>query len=149
MEYAKLLEIIAPCGLNCGKCVAFKHGEIRRHSLAIAKLLGLNFDRYAERFTELNPVFENYAAFKVLLEFFGEGSCGGCREGGCLRQPCNVHRCVREKGVDYCFECDEFPCERTGFPPFLYEKWRNNNITMKQLGVEGYYKKIEDMPRYP
>jgi hypothetical protein len=148
MEYAQLLKTIAPCGLDCGKCLAFEHGEIRQYSLAITKLLGPNFDRYAERFTKLNPVFENYAAFKVLLKFLSEGSCGGCRKEGCLRQPCNVHGCVREKGVDYCFECDEFACERTGFPPFLYEKWRNNNITMRQLGVEGYYERIKDMQRY-
>jgi hypothetical protein len=149
MKYAQLVKTIAPCGLDCGKCLAFEDAEIRQHSLGTTKLIGPNFEHYAERFTELNPVFENYPAFKVLLRFFSEGSCGGCREGGCLRQPCNVHRCVREQGVDYCFECDEFVCERTGFPPFLYEKWRNNNITIKQVGVEGYCERIKDMQRYP
>jgi len=60
-----------------------------------------------------------------------------------------VHACVKERGVDFCFECDEFPCERTQLPPALYERWKNNNEAMKDLGVEGYYERIKDLPRYP
>ena len=149
MKYTKLIEIIAPCGLNCNKCVAFVQGEIRRHSLTIAELLGPNFDTYAERFAHMNPNFKKYPAFKELLGFFCAGSCGGCRMEGCLFQACGVHTCVKEKGVDFCFECDEFPCKNSGLPPPLYERWKKNNEMMRDLGVGGYYDKIKDLPRYP
>lgn len=149
MEYEKLLEMIAPCGLNCGKCLAYEHGEIRKHSQAIMELLGPNFDSYAERFTQMNPTFKNYQPFKELLIFLSEGSCGGCRKEGCLLKVCNVQNCVKEKGINFCFECNEFPCEKTGMPPELYEKWKNNNRMLKDLGVEKYYEKIKDLPRYP
>lgn len=149
MEYTKVLEVIAPCGLNCGECLAFENGGIRRSSLALAELLGPNFDGYAERFAEMNPTFKNYPAFKELLGFFSQGSCGGCREKGRLFQACGVHTCVKERGVDFCFECDEFPCERTQLSPAMYERWKNNNEVMKDLGVEGYYERIKDLPRYP
>jgi hypothetical protein len=60
-----------------------------------------------------------------------------------------VHTCVREKGVDFCFECDDFPCNRHGLHPALYERWKKNNMIMKTLGVQDYYKKIKYLPRYP
>ena len=28
--------------------------------------------------------------------------------------PCKVHRCVREKGLDHCGECGDFPCPKLG-----------------------------------
>ena len=149
MEYTKLLEVIAPCGLDCGRCLALKNGEIRRHSLAIAELLGPNFDGYAQRFAQMNTNFENYPAFKELLGFFSEGSCGGCRKEGRLFQACGVHTCAKERGVDFCFACNEFPCERSKLPPPLKTRWENNNKVMKELAVEGYYEKIKDLPCYP
>lgn len=30
MEYEGILRVMAPCGLNCGVCVAFRDGEIRK-----------------------------------------------------------------------------------------------------------------------
>jgi len=88
-------------------------------ALAIKELLGENFGGYAARFVGMNPVFEGYEGFAEILEFFAAGSCGGCRKQGCLFQACRVKDCVREHGVDFCFECGEFPCERHGFPEGL------------------------------
>jgi hypothetical protein len=149
MEYRELLDYVAPCGLNCVTCLAFERSEIRGHALALLELLGPNFDAYAERFSNMNPVFEHYRGFKMLLSFLGEGSCGGCRKGGCLFRNCVVHRCVQEKGVDFCFECKEFPCEGKGLHPPLYEKWKQNNEMMKALGVRRFHEKTKDLKRYP
>lgn len=42
--------------------------------------------------------------------------CGGCREveGKCpvLDGVCETYRCATEKKVDFCYECDEFPCSK-------------------------------------
>lgn len=56
--------------------------------------------------------------------------------------------CAREKGVDFCFACEEFSCE-TGMPPHLYEIWKRNNEMMKDLGVEQYYEKTKSFHRCP
>lgn len=149
MEESYLTKIIAPCGLNCCKCLAFEGGEIQTHSRALAELLGSNFQVYAERFSQMNPVFKNYPAFKALLELLCRGTCGGCRKEGCLFQACGVHTCVKEKDVDFCFECKDFPCENTGLPAALHERWKGNNRQMKDLGIAGFYEKIKGLPRYP
>jgi len=50
MEYKDILEIFAPCGLDCRKCFAFSEGKISTLSKKLQELLGA-FDRYAERFS--------------------------------------------------------------------------------------------------
>lgn len=140
---------LAPCGLSCGSCLAFKGSRIQRLSAALAEELGENFSAYAERFAGMNPVFENYARFRELLDFMASGSCTGCREQGCLFKTCTVAACAGEHGVAYCFECDEFPCDRHGMPPGLAERWRANNEVMRDKGVETWYSGCMDRKRYP
>lgn len=39
-------------------------------------------------------------------------SCPGCQAGGCdIHGWCKNYNCCREKGINGCWECDEFPCE--------------------------------------
>lgn len=140
---------MAPCGLMCGKCVAFKGGPVQEVSRDLKAQLGDNFDAYAKRFELMNPLFGNYPAFAELLDFFASGSCEGCREKGCLFKECTVTKCVKTKGVDYCFQCDEFPCDRHGFPERLAAIWRVNNEKMRDSGVSEQFRLCNDKPRYP
>lgn len=144
-----ILDRIAPCGLDCSKCLAFAGGEIQKHSQALLELLGPSFEGYAARFARMDPVFENYPQFHVLLDYLARGTCQGCRKGGCLFKTCRAHICVREKGVDFCFQCSEFPCHETNFPPPLEERWFKNNNRLREIGLEKYCEFIKDKPRYP
>ena len=147
MEYSVILELLAPCGLNCGKCQAYSAGEIKHHAAELKRLLG-SFDRYAERFSSFQPVFKNYPAFRELLSQFSEANCKGCRQGDCKYPNCGVAACSKQKGVDFCFQCSEFPCEKTNFDPNLHERWITMNRRMKEIGVEAYFEKTKDEPRY-
>lgn len=149
MKKEELITIIAPCGLNCGKCLAFEGGEIRIHAQKIRVLLGENFSGYAKRFEDMNPIFACYEEFASLLEYLASGSCGGCRKQGCLFGSCRVQECVRENGVDFCFKCEKFPCEEHGFPEGLKKRWEANNRSIRDLGIEEYYAEVKDNPRYP
>ena len=149
MEYADILHRLAPCGLFCGNCVAFAGGAIQEHAQALAGKLGDNFGVYAERFAAMNPVFEGYSAFRELLDYMAQGSCSGCRGKGCLFKSCKVTECVRDKGVDFCFECKEFPCETHSMPPGLAERWQKNNEKMRDMGVGDYFDAFTNKPRYP
>lgn len=149
MERAELRELLAPCGLSCEKCMAYEKGQVRANAQGLKEMLGPNFGAYAERFSAMNPIFGQYQGFKDILEFMAQGSCGGCRKQGCLFTACQVHKCVMEKGVDYCFECAEFPCAKTGMPGPLEERWRINNERMKEKGVEVFYQGTLTRPRYP
>lgn len=140
---------VGPCGLSCGKCVAFAGGRVQRLSEELLGELGDNFAAYAARFEKAHPVFGSFDSFKALLEFFASGSCDGCRENGCLFKDCAVVQCVKEHKVDFCFECSEFPCDRHGMPEGLAERWQANNEKMKELGRDAWYCGCMDRPRYP
>ena len=129
--------------------MAYKNGKIQRTSTHLKELLG-NFDQYAERYSKSFPVFENYPAFKQMLQFFTEANCEGCRGGHNKYPTCGVATCEKiESGqVDYCFECEDFPCDRPGFHPDLDRRWRERNNRMKEVGVEAYYEESKKEPRY-
>jgi hypothetical protein len=115
---------IAPCGLHCGKCFAFIDGDIKRSSVELQNAMG-NFDDYAKRFVTLldEPVFNKYDEFKELLDYFAKVECKGCRNESCkLFNACRVRECYAEKGVDFCFQCQNFPCNDTGFDEHLYRR---------------------------
>jgi len=147
MEYKDILNIISPCGLNCYKCFANAEGGIRKTSIKLQNLLG-SFDIYAERFSSFLPIFKEYPSFKALLTFLTEENCPGCRKGSCLYPNCRVKDCYKGKKVDYCFQCDEFPCDKTNFDPHLKRRWIQINTRMKDVGVEAYYQETKDVSRY-
>lgn len=147
MTYDEIRKVLAPCGLNCMKCQAFSEGDIKRHASELKRLLG-SFDTYAERFSRFLPVFKDYPAFKGLLTQFSEANCRGCRQGDCKYPNCGVAPCSRERGVDFCFQCTEFPCGKSNFDPNLLERWIRMNKRMKEIGVPAYYEETKDLPRY-
>ena len=140
---------VAPCGLSCGKCVAYGDSSLHRAARDLADGLGDNFGGYAARFAAMNPAFKDYEGFRRLLDFLAAGTCSGCREQGCLFQACKVPGCVKEHEVDYCFECAEFPCDRHGMPGPLAHLWRANNEKMAEIGLEAWFEGCRKRPRYP
>jgi hypothetical protein len=145
-----ILERLGPCGIHCGKCFAFSDGAIRKSGLELKTALG-NFDVYAQRFVDLidEPVFKKYPDFKELLTYFTTVECKGCRKEMCkLFKDCRVRDCHKEKNVDFCFQCADFPCDHTGFDSHLHKRSVDINNRMKDIGIEKYYEEIKDKPRY-
>jgi hypothetical protein len=147
MKYRDILEELGPCGLSCRKCLAYSNGDIRKTSEELQRLLG-DFDRYAERFAAFLPVFNNYPAFKELLAHLAQADCAGCRSGQCKYPNCGVMKCHADKGIDFCFQCSEFPCDGTNFDDDLRQRWIQMNKRMKEIGVEAYLEETKDAPRY-
>ncbi len=150
MNYEQIKQRLAPCGLHCGKCYAFIGGDISQNSKLLKESLG-EFDIYAERFVDLidEPVFKKYPDFKELLDYFTTVKCGGCRKEKCLIfKDCRVRDCFEKKGVDFCFQCPDFPCKNTGFDKHLHNRSIKINLRMKEMGVVNYYNEIKDKPRY-
>ncbi len=149
MTEKDILKRVAPCGLNCGACLAFEGGPIQRSSRELTELLGPNFIHYSKRLSAMNPVLGKYPDFAEVLHFLAGGTCGGCRATGCLYSDCRVRLCVRERGVDFCHQCPDFPCSGTGYPPELLERWRDNNEKLRGMGLAAYHEMIRSKPRYP
>ncbi len=150
MKTNSLLNKLAPCGLSCEKCFAYKSSDIKKHSIALRECLG-NFDKHAARFSVLldEPVFNLYPYFKTHLNFFANTDCEGCRKNTCkLFKACRVRECAKEKKIDFCYLCPEFPCNNTGFDENLETRWLQINARMKQVGIDIYYEETKDDKRY-
>ncbi len=66
-----------------------------------------------------------------------------CRESGCLVIPgeCETKKCVAAHGVEFCFECNEFPCTKLqpcldGAETYPHNYKNFNLCRMKSIGVE-------------
>lgn len=147
MDYQQVLKCLAPCGLDCSRCSEYKDGEIKELSADLLQALG-NYGRLAKMKSQINPAFANFDDFKEILSNFSKASCGGCRSDRCFCPTgCEAKTCHKEKEVDFCFECNEFPCEKQN-NPILRERWLQKNQRMKEIGVIEFYLEQLKLPRY-
>jgi hypothetical protein len=150
MVTQQILEALAPCGLSCEKCFAYVNGDIHRYGIKLKEKLG-NFDIYAKRFEILigDPIFKKYPDFKEMPDYLASENCQGCRHEQCkLFKDCGVRPCHQGKNMDYCYECDEFPCSKTGFDEHLHARWIKLNERIREVGIEQYYAETKTLPRY-
>jgi hypothetical protein len=146
----EIMAAIAPCGLSCETCFAHVDGDIRKYAMKLKEKLG-NFEGYAKRFETMmdEPVFRKYADFKEILVYFASEHCRGCRKEQCrMFNNCGIRKCHQEKQIDFCYQCNNFPCNRTNFDERLYQVWVILNEKIRKSGIESYYEKARVRPRY-
>ena len=98
----------------------------------------------AKEFKRENLLFSLCGLNCSLCPMYIRRECGGCKEGSMCYQGCPIAPCsVKHGGVDYCFECNEYPCEK-------YEGVEDNDSLIthinqkkdmekaKRIGVEKY-----------
>jgi hypothetical protein len=113
------LRLAAVCGLFCPSCTFF---------------IGTKQDR---------------ARLETLLKRFGrkvdEIECHGCRSDKrtfYCEKYCKMTRCASEKGIDFCGECSEFPCEELkefqAQMPHRIELWQSQK-RIKEAGYKIWY----------
>lgn len=91
-------QLVTYCGLYCGLCD--KHTTIPRHAAALIESMKKGEQKAPD---------EVWNALKEMAE---PPSDMCCRSGKCGAPWCAVRKCVKEKGLTVCPECDEYPCER-------------------------------------
>lgn len=122
-------KIVAPCGIDCFNCELYKENVT---------------DELQTRVSESTKVPKH-----LLI-------CDGCIDGNiCLflrlqGRTCKTLDCVKEKGVSYCFECNDFPCSylmplADGAHKFPHNIKLYNLCLMKKLGVEDWVKQAGDI----
>ena len=95
------------------------------------------------------PIFKKYPDFKEMLDYLASENCRGCRNEQCkLFKTCGVRPCHQEKQIDFCYQCDEFPCNQTNFDERLNKIWVLINEKIKETGLEHYYERTQTRPRY-
>ncbi len=78
--------------------------------------------------------------------------CEGCREreGKVLEGPlCKTYECITNKGYEFCYECNDFPCEMLQ-PIVHFEQFTPHNskvynlVMIQKLGLEEWNKVCEE-----
>ncbi len=122
-------KIVAPCGIDCFNCEVYKENVT---------------DELQTRVSESTKIPKHLI------------SCNGCIDGNiCLflniqGQSCKTLNCVKKKGVNYCFECNDFPCSylmplADGADKFPQNIKLYNLCLMKKLGIEAWMKQAGDI----
>ena len=146
-RYTDIVQRLAPCGLDCERCVMYAEGRVKNLAVGLAKALE-GFESMAPRVADRFPVLGDYDHFTKTLEFFSAATCTGCRNGGSELPFCAARTCFREQGVDFCAQCAEYPCERNSYSQNLVERWRSYNDRIREVGVEEFYRESLERPRY-
>lgn len=147
MEREQMLRDIAACGLVCRSCTEYNAGPIAEHAQALERWLE-GFDAFAERFSAFQPRLAQFPAFRDVLTMLAHGRCSGCRVGDGCMPGCAVRACTRERGLDFCAECAEFPCAKAGFEGQLRAAWLKANERMQAIGVEAFWEEARDKSHY-
>ncbi len=117
MDYKMLT---APCGIDCFNCALYAASTNEKLRATIAERMGIPLN---------------------------SAQCGGCRnEKGAiaalgLKEPCKVFKCITAKNLDFCYECQEFPCDNLHpYAAQATERPHNTKVfnlcLMKKMGVE-------------
>jgi hypothetical protein len=123
------MRLVAYCGLYCGLCGERNRIPVRAKALREAMVA----EGYAAWGSEV-PGCEGFWSFLGGL-CDPETTCPGCRgDGGPPR--CAIRACAREKGVEVCVRCGDFPCERVqqlaqGYPTLVADARRLERIGHK------------------
>jgi len=120
---------IAPCGIDCINC------ELHQSSTRtdIQQMVAASMNKTVE-----------------------EIKCKGCLDqNGCvIHEDCKTLECVKTKGVDYCYECSDFPCNYLMPAQDMADRLPHNmkvyNLCrIKQLGPEKFLQEaLENRKRY-
>ena len=81
----------------------------------------------------------------------GTSRCPGCAGEGFNEShcSCDMLSCCLRKGLEYCFECDEYPCkkyagegERDSF--ITHKNILTNAVKAKEIGIEAYKAELNE-----
>jgi len=119
-------ELLAPYGLYCGVCsiyIAHKDNNLK----------------FKEK---LLPIYKAFA------KSVDDIKCTGCLSEGdvfpvCL--ACPIKKCTQKKGINGCYQCDEFPCKFiVNFPIAVAKKVILRTIpAWRELGTEKWVEEEE------
>jgi hypothetical protein len=77
-----------------------------------------------------------FGQFWEFLEgLYANGGCPGCRAGGGYPE-CKIRACARERGLELCSQCPDFPCERVEALSARYPTLIADNLRLQAVGLE-------------
>jgi hypothetical protein len=137
---------ISCCGrYHCASC-AYHRGDIVEEARDLMV--------YVDDYQSLGLIAEaqgacDFEEFKRGLRWLAsqDEPCRGCRFGGGWSwwPDCPVRDCVMERGLDFCHQCDDFPCTRLKEEPLLGRKKVivETNEEMRGVDLDDWMEKIK------
>lgn len=114
------------CGLYCENCAVKVKVE------PAAKTLYAEMEKLG--FEEIMPFFPDGEKFWSFLKGLShEGVCVSCKEGS-GNPACKIRMCAKEKNVEMCALCENYPCEY--FKDFFegYSTLKQDNSVLREKG---------------
>ena len=141
--------LITYCGLYGGCCARYRGYQAFRQA---AEIVAEICDAHGFHHWMPHVVSEfSYEEFRKGVEFFRRDdtwfTCQRCCKGGGGGPPGCVRTCCEERGVELCFECADFPCERVAGDSAMLaraeeyerlgrEEWLSRQIERAERGFE-------------
>lgn len=132
-------ELTAYCGLYCGDCIRYRSKAADLARDLRRELQNVGFDKYAEVKSLFVKELLHYGECCRVLEAISELQCNtGCRYGGCPTFSHKIVECCQTRGLEGCWECDEFEkCKEFEFlEPFHGDTPLRNLRKIKELGLD-------------
>lgn len=126
-------ELLAPCGLYCGVCRIYK--THRDNDLDFKKAI--------------LPTLNDYGVKSV-----DDIACTGCLSDGIVFhfcQTCPIKDCIKDKQIEGCYQCEDFPCSIIkDWPDSLDKKVMLRSIpAWRDLGTEKWVEAEEKRYQCP
>jgi hypothetical protein len=138
-EMTEQLEFVTYCGLYCGLCAERARIPSRAQALQEAMV-----DEGWPFWGHTVPGFTEFWEF--LERLHADGGCPGCRAGGGPPQ-CEIRVCARERGLDLCGECLDFPCDHVEALAARYPTLIADNRRRHRVGLEQWLSEQEERAR--
>jgi hypothetical protein len=131
--------LIGFCGAYCGECGMYRgriYARIAKDFLEI-----LRASDYADWLPNVMKLDFSFEDLLKGLEYFSKKDAGcycqePCKNGG--GAPCKNRPCAGEKGVEICYECEDFPCEHFDWILEKHPDRLEDYERFKKLGLEGW-----------
>ena len=150
MEKSEILKKVATCSLMCHTCSGYHDGIICESAKTLLKYLESIKEFYENHIPD---AVESYSNFEEILCMYSAAPCSGCRSTehhGCSIEGCFLLECTKNHDVDFCGECDEFPCKKTMdlFEKEVYNQWLEGNQQIRDYGIESFWENNSENPHY-
>jgi len=125
------LLLVTYCGLYCGLCA--QHTRIPHNARQLQQTLqeeGL--EDFYQYFPEMKKVFPQFSQF---LENLAKFDCT-CRSGKGGPSNCEIRECVRQRSINVCPQCKEYPCQHIQKLAERYPTLIQDGKRLQKIGIQ-------------
>ncbi len=130
--------LTAYCGLYCGDCPRWN----AEFSTLAGKLLNILESSSFSKYAKLSGLEYTQTTIPFLKQLKGLNCEISCRQGGdgCGETACEIKKCIEEKALEGCWECQDFKdCRKMDFlKPFCGEAPVKNLQKVKKYGLDNW-----------